>query len=175
MRKLLSVFILLATVSSLAFIETHIDWHDNINQIKLEEQEMEENCTILINGKEESCGKYVRIDTEQKYAMLPLVPILEELGAEVIWQTENKAVIAINNKEYQLDIASVKVTAREDGVNLLSLAPGANHPTKTLIVDGVFTVDNDSALLFFTYSLGIYIDIDYSTNTVYLNNERRDH
>lgn len=122
---------------------------------------MENNCKLLLNNKEICNDCYVNINFEQRYAELPVIKILTEMGASVIWHNEFSANIVINDNEYVLNTNETTLKKYGAKANLLVVAPGSNHGMISKKVSGDFICDSDTLLYFFVYEIGAKINIDY--------------
>lgn len=124
--------------------------------------EMKNNCKLLLNGKEICSDCYVNINFEHQYAELPLIKILIEMGASVIWQNENIANISIKGNNYVLNTENITLKKLgSKSSNYLMLAPGSNHGTICKNVAGDFICDSDTISYFIVYELDAKMTIDY--------------
>ena len=125
-----------------------------------------DDCILLINGKESLNDRFVSINIEKKYAMIPLVPVLEELGFPVKWTGKYTAVIDVYGEEYFLDTKNITLCKGIDGPNELMIPPGATHGVLTNWIDEVLTIDNDTLVWFISHLIGARISINYTTSTI---------
>ena len=58
---------------------------------------------LIVNGKDITEGNYVYINVEKEQAEVPLLAIVKELGAEVVWIDENIVEISYEDKSFQID------------------------------------------------------------------------
>ena len=124
-------------------------------------KEIQNNCRLLLNGKEIGNDCYVNINFEQRYAELPLIKILTEMGASVVWQDKFVVLINMNNNEYILNVNDCTLKKSDTESNYLALAPGANHEMICKTVSGEFICDSDTSIYFIVYEIGAKMNIDY--------------
>ncbi len=79
-------------------------------------QQINNNCTLVVDGRDITDTCYVHYNEDQRYAELPLLAIAKALGAKVKWKNENVALIKTvrKGKVYTLDIQAK--TLCEDAV-----------------------------------------------------------
>ena len=123
---------------------------------------------LFIRGKNIADRNYVNFNYEYRYAELPLVAILEELGAETNWTGENTVNIYINDKTYILNTEKCTLTEENSAFNLFQVAPGAMHGVISKVVNKEFVIDSDSTRLFINVvlKLKMFIDIDNKIVTI---------
>jgi hypothetical protein len=133
-----------------------------------ENENLEEEMKLLIRGKNIADRNYVNFNYEYRYAELPLVAVLEELGAETNWTGENTVNIYINDKTYILNTEKCTLTEENSAFNLFQVAPGAMHGVISKVVNKEFVIDSDSARLFINVilKLKMFIDIDNKIVTI---------
>lgn len=125
------------------------------------ERMISNECRIIVNGNILNCPGYIFKEEDVAFVLIPLVNVLEELGGLVSWTSENKARISINNETLVLDMTKGTLLT-EKGFNILLLAPGSEHGKMHMIINGVFYIDNDSALLLLRSFLQTSITKDFS-------------
>lgn len=130
---------------------------------------LKSNCTLVVNGKDISDDAYVYLHSEEQYAELPLVAILEELGASFEWKYSKSANVSYNGKTYNLYIEENSLTELDENDNFIAFPPDATHPACHSIAGEDYLVDSSSALAFWEEA-GVTMTIDYENSTIYIDN-----
>lgn len=123
-------------------------------------------CTLIVSGTKLPSSRYVSINADKKYALLPMIPLCEACGANVSWTAADTAEIRINGQVFCLNTTTVTLTPENTRQNWLLIPPGTRHGNVTAFVDDVFTIDNDSLMYFFYQVVGARIEIDYQNSVV---------
>lgn len=63
-----------------------------------ENTQLQNNCRLIVKGKDITEGNYVRIIEEHQMAEIPLTAVMKELGAEVEWKGKK---VTITHNGYQ--------------------------------------------------------------------------
>ncbi len=145
---------------------TAVPMEDETTKPTEEERPMDHSCVLLVKGKDITSGNYVRINSEKGYAELPLLAILSALDAEVEWRNNTTAVIAINHREYLLDVQKGSLVEQGGSMNLLVVSPGTNHGTKYQVIDREFVIDSDSVKGFLIHVIGVTVRIDLTGKVI---------
>lgn len=97
------------------------------------------NNQLIILGKNIAAADKVVFNQEENYVLLPVVTVLESLGAEVIWESRSVAILQMNDRRFILDIETMSFFEEGENINYLIPAPGAvvHH----CINDGTFLLD----------------------------------
>lgn len=151
---------ILVIVACMILINPHQENRNEVTHVN------REKCTLIVNGMNLSCSNYVRIDEEQHYALLPLVPLCEAFGANVSWRAADIAEIDIAGEKYYLNTSSSSLTTASSEFNWLTVSPGSKHGKTVAFIDNVYVVDSDSLTLFFSYVIGAKITIDYRNSVI---------
>lgn len=94
--------------------------------------------------------------SDGQYALIPVVPMLEELGISLDWLDDHTARFEVSGEKLLLDTAAGTLAyADSPSFSLFLPAPGSKHPAVITTIDGVFMVDRDTLMLFFQQN-GIY-------------------
>jgi hypothetical protein len=131
-----------------------------------DDKNMDNNCKLIVKGKDITSGNHVSLNYENRYAELPLTVVMKELGAKVEWQGQTTAKITFGGKDYTLD--TIKGTLVEVGgtFNVLMVAPGTTHGIFYQVIGEEFIIDSDSAKMLIINMMGAKISIDYDKKIV---------
>lgn len=121
-----------------------------------EDNTMNNNCTLVVNGRDITDGVYVYLNTDNYDVEIPLTAVMKELGANVEWKDEHTVAIEHNGDEVVIDI-----TEEAFGI---PLPPGATHYARN-IVDGEIIIDSTSVNGLIRW-MGAYVRIDYENRIV---------
>jgi hypothetical protein len=106
------------------------------SQTEESENEMKYECKLIVNGKDITEDNYVKLHKEQRYAELPLVAIMQALGADVDWKTEEIAELTLYETKYVLDIRNNSLVVEDGGndfkYNIITPPPGSSVQYKTM-------------------------------------------
>ncbi len=97
------------------------------------------NATLVVNGQEMDLNEMAKI--YDNHADIPLIPVLEGLGAEIQWTNSEKttAEIKYKNISLTLNIEESSLVLNGTGLNLLAVLPDAtcyvSEQTGGLIID----------------------------------------
>ena len=119
----------------------------------------EMNCILLIDGKDITKGNYVKINHDVWNAELPLLAILNELGAEVSWVCENVVKIKFVDKTLEIDVAEVNFG--------ISLPPGTKNGIRKFI-DKEVILDDSSARVVLSHFAGASVRVDFDKSIIYI-------
>ncbi len=127
-------------------------------------------CKLFIDGKEIIDCDYVNIYPEyQWYVDIPLITVLNEIGASVKWTTKNKATIVYSNKQYILDTNEYYLIDKAENKNnhsFLLLPPGTVGHQRGRMMGEEFVVGSD-VIKNFINSIGW--DINVNINELCVN------
>ena len=116
------------------------------------------NCLLLVNNNDISKDCYVWIDQTKKFAEIPLLAILEELGADIAWQN-NIVTIVINNNTIDID------TTKEDFGILIP--PGTEYGVRK-VVDKEILLDSATLNVLLRHLAGLHVYVDYDSSVIYV-------
>lgn len=122
-----------------------------------------EECRLIVNGKDITKGNYVRINHAAKHAELPVTAILKELGynAEMKYIQDTDSYVVIIDEETEF---------LDTQYEYYGFPPGFGDTDYVRrIVDNEIIVDSNSIFTIMYWAYYAEIEIDYSTNTVYIN------
>lgn len=127
------------------------------------------NCTLLVND-EVIENDFVEIDYESENANLPLITIIEALGGETRWISDNNVIIEIYGDEYVLNPEECTLTENGGEGNLITdvLFGGGYSGRREIyhkVVGKEFIIDRDSLLPFFD-TIDVRVHINTSDSTV---------
>lgn len=142
----------------------------NNNSSSKENQEMNNEFKLYVNGSDISSENYVFINCQEKYAKLPLISIIRSLGCEVKWYNNNKVTIGLGDDIYTLNPTKKTLKKKGDNFNIIALPPGTNHKGYYQIYKNEFIIDSDS-MRYFINLLGAKIDIDYNAGIINIANK----
>ena len=125
---------------------------------------MESNCTLIVDGKtiNEDCYVYM----ENNYAKIPLLVVVEALGADVFWITETKVCFYYEGHVYVLDV--MKNCLSDAGYHYCLMIPPPGEPTHDVffgLVNGEFVADS-TILRLFLQNIGFGVRLNYEKNIV---------
>lgn len=138
---------------------------DNSSTRQKDEQSMNSNFKLIVNGKNISSDKMLLINHEKKYAEIPLIATLNALECQVEWINEKKVKIINGDAVYILNPSKKTLNKKGDSFNIISVAPGATHGVYCKTLEQEFIIDSDT-ISYFLYLLGAKLAIDYENNTV---------
>lgn len=121
-------------------------------------EESEVNCsgTLFVNG----IDIYdIEMNTMERYAILPLMSIMEALNAVVEWTNDTNAVIFYNEKTSFLDIAKFSLQAEDDSFNYLLPLPGSHYSYCQYRQNELYL--DSTSLKNFLRDIDVNIKIDY--------------
>ena len=120
-----------------------------VEEYKPEECDPEKDWKLIVNGEEIG---YVKYNEEYNYAEIPIVVVLEKLGAEMKWQSATTVRILLGDSEYMLYTSAGTMFVIRNGnfvdssIDALNIAPPGNEHPHPKFFKGVgknFIVDND--------------------------------
>ena len=127
------------------------------------------NCTLIVNGKNVTNDNYVHLNQEKKYAEIPLITVLENLDIQVEWKSQSIAHFFIGDKEYELNTTLGTLIEVGGSSNIFKIPPGAEHGLYYNGIGENFVIDSDSSAVVF-YLLNAIVDINYETSTIIISN-----
>ena len=107
---------------------------------------------LVVNGKDITEGNYVYINVEKEQAEVPLLAIVKELGAEVVWIDENIVEISYEDKSFQID--------KNDKYLGFMIAPGGK-PAVRKQIDNDFVYNSGAILSLLRTWFNADITVDY--------------
>ena len=125
------------------------------------DDKMDNNCKLIVKGKDITAGNHVKLNYEKKYAELPLTAVIKELGAKVEWQSKTTAKITFGGKVYILDTTKKSLLADGSTFNLIIPAPGSTLYCQA--IDNEFILDSvnlKSVVLMMGTTIMIKIDYE---------------
>lgn len=138
------------------------------NQSSANKPAIKNNCRLIVKGKDITDSTYVWLVDDPNYipnrgrpqyrAALPVVAIMEALGARVQWNGNTTATITYNGEKYFLDIAKSSLKIGTD--ELLIGAPGGKAIIQDRVLDREIIVDEIMLLRFFQINGINHIRID---------------
>lgn len=133
------------------------------SQYLKEEISMENNCILVVKGEDITAKTYVHLYEEAHYAELPLVAIMNTLGATIEWKSDILSTILYEGKTYLLNIDECTLVVQGGSINILTTPPGGERHYRTmekeLIVDSV-TIRG----LF--HIIGVTLSLDYDSKLI---------
>jgi hypothetical protein len=123
------------------------------------------NCRLIVNGRDITSETYVRINYEYQNAELPIIAILKEFGAEVEWKDQTIVNITYKGYDFVLDTVKGTFTQVGDDLNAFEIPPGTKHAVSYRIGDE-FVIDNNSSWDLIVNFMGAKIDIDYEAGVI---------
>ena len=104
--SLMSLLFLFGCSHNAASNTVNTDGEQNKNTTSKEDTASEDDCTILVSGKKIAAGDYVVINEQKQNAEIPVLAILEALGADVERTQGGKVTIRYAGKTFDMDTES---------------------------------------------------------------------
>ena len=123
-------------------------------------------CRLVVRGKDITTGNYVQLNTEYRYAELPFTAVMEGLGANVTWESDTIATIAIEGRNYILDMAKGTLVEEGGTFNIFVVSPGSRHSTSYQVIGNEFVIDSDSVTMLLNGRIGVRVIIDFEKELV---------
>ena len=150
-------------------ISMSIDFDSSVINI---ENKTANNCNLFVNGIDISNHEYVYLhyadNAGYSFAELPLISIMEALGATVKWESETTAKILYDNKVYILDTSVFTLIEEKSKNDLFMLPPGTVSYYRFRCVDDELLLP-DSAAYYILKEMGVQISIDYNNSAIYVD------
>lgn len=102
-------------------------------------------------------------------AELPLIEVLECLGAEVIWHNNFIADIIVKEKHYVFNMEEISLVEDGKTFNLLEAPPGGTSCYKVMDKELLLS-DNIMASAFYLMDIRVIVHVDYKAATVTISN-----
>lgn len=112
----------------------------------------EDNCRLVVNGKDISDGLYVKMKAKYNNTEIPLLAVLKELGAQVQWKDTSVVTVQFKDSAFEID------TEKEQFGILIP--PGTRQAVRK-VVEKEIIIDSNSVEGFLLYNTGAVISIDY--------------
>lgn len=119
--------------------------------------EVENNCKLIVNGKDITEGNYVKIDYENQQAEIPVLAICRELGADIKW-IGKIAIISYNDKMQIVD-----TTVSDFGLLIL---PGSSKAVRKMSGGDAIIEDDSFSWYFIRGMMEVEYVIDYEAATI---------
>lgn len=141
-----------------------IDYENKV--VKIGRDLKDYSCTLILNGNDISKGsRAVMRRDDGSYFLLPIVEIMEALGAEFEWESDTLATFIFKDVEYILDITNREICRKDDGTNLtLGVVGGV---AKSRCFEKELLLDHVWARQFFD-SIRLKYEYDFDQRTVTL-------
>lgn len=156
-------------------IEPHLDEGDLdsvatpiVGTIK-EEEYLGKNCKLIIRGRNITHDCYVYMHFEERYVELPLITILETLGAKATFEKVDVIRFEYDSKVYILNTKSNTFSENGKYFNWIALPPGTSHGTCFEMINGEYMLDS-SSIRYLLAQFGLKITVDYNQATVFIEN-----
>lgn len=141
-----------------------VDFNEKVVSISRDMKDY--SCTLIVNGNDitkESRAVMKRDDG--RYFLLPIVAILEELGADFEWKSETLSYFRFDDSEFVLDISKCELYRKDEDINLIASPPGGvrkhRRLEKELLLD-------DLVLTYFFKEIKVNSECDYGDKVVRL-------
>ena len=139
-------------MSSSIPIETNTTSDEKIEKVN--------NCKLLVNGKDITNGKNVKINYEYQNTELPLLAILKELGADVQWEDNSRVIVTFEKIKVDID------TTKDDfGI---PIPPGTSNAIR-YIINNELQIDGTSVQGLLLNIFRTTINVDYEAGIIYIN------
>lgn len=122
--------------------------------------------TVMINGRSVD-DLPIQLNRENN-AHIPLIGLLQALGFQIRWKSENTATVSIKEKEYIISVKDETVfrSDRTDNFNYLTPAPGNDYYFCEAAENDII-VDDDTARVFLGEAgVRCSVTVDYKKMTV---------
>ncbi len=125
---------------------------------------------IFVDGVNIKKGAFVRINHKERYAEIPLLSVLESLGANISVSKDGTKIIKYQDWKFVLDQKNFSLLPLSEKKyhNLIGELVGGPTYEYYKITDGEFIVDTAS-IKPFLHKLNLRIKIDYDSNIVYVD------
>lgn len=125
------------------------------------------NCKLIVNGKDISNKYYVHMYINEKYAELPLIAIMKELGATENWKNSTIVHFQYDNTTYILNTEKNSVRREGKTWNFIAPPPGTPGGQNITNIPNEYMI-SDSCIRFLLIELGFDIKIDYNQAIIYI-------
>ncbi len=115
------------------------------------------NCKLIVKGKDITTQCYVHIDENNRGAEIPITAIAIELGAKVEWKDSSEVEIGYGERKISFDIA-------ESHFGHVRM-PGSKFYVRK-VVGNEIVVDNETAQYRLSYLMNAMIEIDFDNRII---------
>ena len=123
-------------------------------------------CRLIVNEKDITPENHLKLNFEFGYAEIPLIAVLKELGADILWSDSTNAKITIDGICYYLNIKDCELTQENSDTNILGVPPGCKHSLYYIPLENEIIIDSDSSKLLLSVVLKEKIIIDADNHVV---------
>ena len=168
--------------TSFMFLDTNVrantDFTESVIKIKdkvpIPDDEKKTNCALMIDGIDLALEHFVYLDHTEYWCELPLVALVEAIGATVDWESETTAWIVYKDKIFYLDIEKNSLTDENGTKNLFEESAYRYNYDRNKgsygIIQGEYVVDSNSIRLFLR-QLDVIVSIDFTNSVVTVQKE----
>lgn len=130
---------------------------DTTTLLPTEENISMNNCSLFVEGKELSHLHYVRINHQDNNTEIPIIAVLEQLGASVLWKDKNEVTI-----EYNGNCTTIDTLEDDFGI---PIPPGTTGAVRQ-IVNNEIIFDGWSVRGLLRNLMGAEIIVDYDSSII---------
>jgi len=153
---------------SMYFVIDYFDVDFENKEIRIGRDLKDYDCTLTVNGKNITKDSHAIMKRDDgHYFLLPFVAILEEFGAEFVWENDSVANVRFKEKVFTLDISKVELIAEEEGESYNLFLPSPGGVLHYAAYDREITIDNYTLHPLFN-ELGIVGKYNYEERTATL-------
>ena len=120
----------------------------------------EDNCRLVVNGKDISDGLHIKMKAKYCNTEIPLLAVLKELGAQVQWKDSSVVTAQFKGSTFEID------TSKEYFGILIP--PGTRQAVRK-VVDQEIIIDSNSVESFLFSKTGAYISVDYDKAIIFID------
>ena len=125
---------------------------------------IERDYKLIVGGNEITSEHPIKMYVdERRYAEVPFVAVMQELGAEFEWQSESVAKMSFREMSFVLDVTKCNLVTEGQEINLINPPPGGTRYYTSLKKELI--IDNRTAKGFFD-QVGITLEMDYDNRVV---------
>ena len=130
--------------------------------------------TLTVNGV--TYAESVKIYAGTKYsapdAVVPLIAVLKNLGAEVVWRDGRTADITLEEKQYVFDLEAHSLIEGGGTFNLIATPPGGSNLYEEAEKE-LFLSAGTMDMAFYLMELPVVANVDYEAATVTIGCDAR--
>lgn len=121
-------------------------------------EDRDQDCKLIVNGKDITAGNYVKINIRNSNASVPLTAVLTELG--IPWEWESETVLRFGSGDYEQTLDT------SYNIQFNWLAPFRTPGVVRKVVDGEVIVDIQSLWVNLLNKMGISCEMDCAAKTI---------
>ena len=127
--------------------------------------------SLTIYGEEVLTQSEIMIDKKNSLAILPLLEIVEKLGAFVEWQDNSIVCISVESTIYYLDTVNLTLTDENNEHDYLLEPPGHSEGGRCEMKDQELMIDDIWAKQFLQEVMDVKVSINFKKLTIEITKE----